>query len=111
MSRELTTTEQTFRRDIGLITQEIESLEAQVKNLEQRIEFRSQHQLDISNLKEACALVAGNLRGLTLDDRRLALKASDVRVLIDEDSITLQGTVPVKELSVASTLSQSGRRG
>jgi len=65
-----------------VLCQEIESPEAEAKNLEQRIELRSQHQLNISNLKEACTLVARDLRGLTFDDKRLALHASDVKVLI-----------------------------
>ena len=92
---QITGDEQTFRRDIALINREIEQLERERLNLEQRLDLSSQLDLDISNLKAACDLVKSNLKTLSFEEKRLALSALRLRVLIDGNSVAIQGAIPL----------------
>jgi len=102
----LTGDEDNFKRDIAAAEQEIERLETEASKLEHQIELSSKYQLDISKLKEACALVASNIRTLSFEEKRLALQALHISVMVDRDKITLYGTVPIEDLLSMSTHSE-----
>jgi len=102
----LTGDEDTFKRDIATVEQEIERLETEACNLEHQIELSSKYQLDISKLKEACVLVASNIRTVSFEEKRLTLQALHISVMIDGDKVKLYGAVPIKDLLSVSTQSR-----
>lgn len=91
----ITGDEQTFRQDIALISREIEHLERERLNLERRLDLSNQVGPDIGNLKAACDLVKSNLKTLSFEEKRLALSALRLRVLIDGNSVAIQGAIPL----------------
>ncbi len=94
----LTGNEDTFKQDIATIEQEVQRLETEVGNLEHHIELSREYQFDVSRLKEACALVARNAGNLSFEEKRLALQALDVSVIVDKDKVTLCGALPAEGL-------------
>jgi site-specific DNA recombinase len=91
---QITGDEATFRRDIALVTKEIQELEREHSNLEVQLEQSSQLDLDIENIRSACELVKNNLKSLSFEEKRFALRALKVRVLIDGDTVSMQGWIP-----------------
>ena len=102
----LTGDEETFKRGIAMVEQDIKRLEAEASNLEHQIELSSKYRLDISKLKEACALVASNIGTLSFEEKRLALQALQISAMIDGDEVILYGAVPIKDLLSVSTQSK-----
>ena len=92
----ITGDEDTFRRDIGILDREIQKAEAEISTLEERTESNKQFTLHADNLKQACEVVANNLKTLSFDEKRLALQALKVRVCIDGDNINLEGSIPLQ---------------
>jgi site-specific DNA recombinase len=93
---QITGDEATFRRDIALVTKEIQGLEREYSNLQVQLEQSSQLDLDIEKLESACELVKNNLKSLSFEEKRFALQALKVRVLIDGDTVSMQGWIPPK---------------
>ncbi|MCL0102907.1 recombinase family protein [Dehalococcoidia bacterium] len=93
---EITGDEETFRKDITLLQEEVQALEKEKVELKNRIEGNEQFEFDIDNLKKACELVVSNLKGLGFEEKRLTLQALQIRVLVDGDCITIQGAVPLQ---------------
>jgi len=91
---QITGDEATFRRDIALVTKEIQDLEREYSNLEVQAAQSSQLDLDIENLRSACELVKHNLKNLSFQEKRFALRALKVRVLVDGDTVSMQGWIP-----------------
>jgi site-specific DNA recombinase len=91
---QITGDEATFRRDIALVTEEIQELEREYSNLEVQLAQTSQLDLDIDNLQSACELVKHNLKSLSFEEKRFALRALKVRVLVDGDTVSMQGWIP-----------------
>jgi len=91
---QITGDEATFRRDITLVTKEIQDLEREYSNLEVQLTQTSQLDLDIENLRSACELVKHNLKNLSFEEKRFALRALKVRVLVDGDTVSMQGWIP-----------------
>ena len=91
---QITGDEATFRRDIALVTKEIQDLEREYSNLEVQLAQTSQLDLDIENLRSACELVKNNLKSLNFEEKRFALQALKVRVLVDGDTVSMQGWIP-----------------
>ncbi len=92
----ITGDEDTFRRDIMILDREIQQTEAEIAVLQERIQANENFTLDADNLKEACYIVASNLKSLSFEEKRLALQALQVKVSIDGDSINLQGAIPLE---------------
>jgi len=46
--------------------------------------------------------VRQNLKGLSLEDKRMALEALQVRVWIDGNAVEIEGAIPVTDLSITS---------
>ena len=66
--------------------------------MEEYIENAKQFTLDSDNLKHACELVASNLKTISFEEKRLALQALQVKVLVDGESVTIRGAVPVQSM-------------
>ena len=102
---EITGDEAAFRKDISAIEKSIKEFQIEKAKLEQRIESNKQLELNRDNLKAACELVSSNLKKLDYSDKRLALQALQIRVLVDGDCITIQGAIPVQVGYTADTVS------
>jgi hypothetical protein len=92
---ELTGDEATFRSDIGTITKDIEQLVKNKAAIESQLEASKQFNPDMSDIKKACELVAKNAHSLNYEEKRLALRALQIRVLVDGDNIILKGIIPI----------------
>ncbi|MFC2026395.1 recombinase family protein [Chloroflexota bacterium] len=92
----ITGDEDTFRRDIAILDREIQQAEAEIAKLEERIEGNKQFTLNANNLKQACEVVASNLKTLSFEEKRLAFQALQVRVSIDGDNINIHGVIPLQ---------------
>ena len=71
-----------------------------------RIEAAIQAPSDIQRIKEACDLVSKNLTELSLDNKRFALEALNIRVWINRDDIRIEGTLPINDDVIATTRSR-----
>ena len=92
---EITGDEGTFRADIAVIDREVGELAQEKARLERQIRESQQFNPDITQIKQACELVASNLKSLTFEEKRLALEALRIRVLVDGDAIVMQSAIPV----------------
>jgi site-specific DNA recombinase len=99
---EITGDEETFRRDIALLGEEIKALQEEKLTLERRIETGKQFELDEEKVKEACKLVSENLKTLSFAERRLALEALQIKVWVDRTNIAIQGLISLPEGDIAS---------
>jgi len=61
--------------------------------------------VDIGDIQKACELVKNNLADLSIEDKRSAFEVLNVRVGIDGNNITLQGSIPISDCSTATTQS------
>ncbi len=102
---EITGDEAAFRKDISAIEKNIKEFQIEKAKLEQRIESNKQLELNRDNLKTACELVSSNLKKLDYSERRLALQALQIKVLVDGDCITIQEAIPVEVGYTATTAS------
>jgi site-specific DNA recombinase len=103
---EITGDEESFQRDIALVLQETKSLEEEKLGLIKQIETAQECHLDEEAVKRACQLIAGNVKTLTFEDKRLALEALQIKVWIDGDNVTVEGCIPIREGAIASTPSR-----
>ena len=53
--------------------------------------------MDMDNIKLACEIVSQKLGSLTYEDKRLALKALDIKVWIKHYELTMEGSIPMSE--------------
>jgi len=101
----ITGDEQAFRRDIAAITKELEGLEKEQVRLEECLASSSKERIDLTKLKPACKIVKNNLKTLSFDEKRFALGVLQLRVIVDDDTITLQGAIPLPVGQVVPTAS------
>ena len=107
---ELTGDEGTFKQDIERLMREITGLENEKLELEHKIQSYEQYEIDAERIKEACQLFSTNLKGLTYEEKRFALEALQIRVLVDGKAIRLEGIIPVGAQTIVSSASRAGRR-
>lgn len=100
---EITGDEEKFRADIATVDREIRELRREKAKLESQIQATREFDPNIDDIKKACQLIADNLNSLSFDEKRLALSALQMKILVDGDSITIQGVVPVPVGSIADT--------
>lgn len=48
-------------------------------------------------------MVRSNLTELSFENKRLALEALNVKVWLDGEAITIEGSIPTADLAIAST--------
>ncbi len=107
---ELTGDEGAFKKDVERLEQEVRALEQEKSELEQKIEAYQNYEIDAKRVKEACKLYSDNLKNMTYQDKRLALEALQIRVVVEEDKIVLNGIIPMASPSIESSVSKSPKR-
>ena len=65
--------------------------------LEAKIGQTQRTAVDMDNIKLACEIVSQKLGSLTYEDKRLALKALDIKVWIKHNELTMEGSIPMSE--------------
>lgn len=103
---EITGDEDKFREEIAAIDREIIDLQNKKSQLESQILSDRQFTPDISDIQKACQVVASNLGQLSFEDKRLALDALKIRILVDGDAISIQGAIPIPIGHTADTVSR-----
>ena len=88
--------EERFKKDMGILVEGIKSLEEERANLISRIEASQKFDLDVEGIKRACELVKSNLNSLDYASKRLALEALDIRVLVQDLDVSIEGLIPVQ---------------
>ncbi len=98
------------------ITQENERINNDRKRLKERkaeieakIESARLAGVNIDDIIKACSLVRDNLGDLSFENKRLALEALNIRILLGESKISIEGAIPVSYGSIEST--PSNRKG
>ena len=98
----ITGDEDLFRRNIAAVQKEVEGLEKERQHLEERL-ASAENKVDSGRLKEACEMVRSNLQTLSLEEKQLALSVLKIRVIVDGDSLTIQGAIPSLESGIVTT--------
>jgi hypothetical protein len=57
---------------------------------------------NLDDIKTACAVVQQNIRSLSLEDKRLAMEALQVKVWIDGNNVAIEGVIPIPEPTIVS---------
>jgi site-specific DNA recombinase len=99
---EITGDEATFREGINQLQAEIEALKREETRLQQEIAANARFSPDPQDIRKACELVRRNLKGLSMEDKRLAMDALQLRVWIDGNTIEMEGAIPLQDVSIAS---------
>jgi len=72
--------------------------------LEDKINQVKQSDGDMEDIERFCQLVSENLKGLTFEEKRLALEALKIEVSVDGDNINLAGAIPLIKDDIISTI-------
>jgi site-specific DNA recombinase len=70
-------------------------LEGRKVELERKIEATEQVEFDVQGIERFCELARRNLSNFTYADKRLALEALQIRVLVDGDVVSMTGAIPI----------------
>jgi len=96
---ELTGDEETFKRDIALVEEEIRAFQESKAQLESQIAAGKRYQLDVDNVKAVCELVNKNLETLSFDEKRSILEDLAIKVWVDGQFATIEGNIPIVSTS------------
>lgn len=83
------------------IRQEQQKIEQENMELEKRIKSAKETKLDIESVRRICKLAAQNLANFTLEQKRLALQALNIKAWVDGDCVTVEGVLPIPEADIA----------
>ncbi|MFC2020237.1 zinc ribbon domain-containing protein, partial [Chloroflexota bacterium] len=103
---ELTGDEDIFMHDIEMLTREVTALENEKLEMEHKINNYRQYEIDAERIREACQLFSANLKGLTYEEKRFALEALQIKVLVDGEALRLEGVIPTGEQTIVSSASK-----
>ena len=103
---ELTGDEGSFKKEIEKLMREITGLNDEELELQHKIESYQQYEIDAERIKEACQLFSANLKGLTYEDKRFALEALQIRVLVDGEALKLEGVISTGNQTIVSSASK-----
>ena len=67
------------------------------------MEQAKQAEVDVEAIERFCELVRQNLGDFTFEDKRLALEALQIKVLVDGNNINIEGAIPIAEDGIEST--------
>lgn len=81
---------------------DIEILQREESRLQHEIADNAKFTPEPQAIRQACELVRRNLKGLSLEDKRLAMDALQLKVWIDANTIEVEGSIPLPEVSIAS---------
>jgi len=65
--------------------------------LETKIVQAQQATVDLDNIKMVCDIVSKSLGNLTYEDKRLAIKALDIKVWIKGNELIMEGSIPIPD--------------
>ncbi len=90
-----------FTEEIKQNQTKIEELRRRKADMEHWIEVQKQAIMNIDDIKKACEVVRTNLGELSIENKRFALGALSVRVLIDGDNVKMEGIIPINGAQVS----------
>ncbi|MFC1910598.1 hypothetical protein ACFLXC_04865 [Chloroflexota bacterium] len=79
-------------------------LQKRKAQLEKNIEDTKRNEFDLEGIEKFCRLASENLEHFSYEDKRLALEALKIKVVIDGDKITVHGAIPIIQSDIVSTL-------
>ena len=98
--------EELTKKQNAIINEKRKQLLDRKLHLQSQIETQQQWQVDLEGIERFCQLVRENLKGLSFEDKRLALEALQIKVGIDGDNVEVTGAIPMPEDDIVSM--QSG---
>ncbi|MFC1951816.1 recombinase family protein, partial [Chloroflexota bacterium] len=78
-----------FKKEIFEIDKELKELKAQINDTEKQIAANEELVLNAGSIEETCAALSRKIKSLDFDDKKLAIQALQIRVLVDGNSITI----------------------
>jgi len=57
--------------------------------------------LDYENLEKVCQLYSDNLKNLSFEEKRFTLEALQIKVLIDNEKVKVEGAIPYRMINRA----------
>ena len=94
-----------FKNEISVVDKEIKELEIQKSDTEKQIAANENLVLNAESIEETCAALSRKIKSLDFNDKKLAIQALQIRVLVDGDSITINGAIPVDVSRTVNTAS------
>ncbi len=94
-----------FKKEISAIDRDIKEHEIKKSDTEKRIAANEHLVLNAESIEETCIALSRKIKSLDFNDKRLAIQALQIRVLVDGDSITINGAIPVDVSRTANTAS------
>ena len=67
---------------------------SQEGEIEALLEIARQAEADIYSIEKACEIISSNLTDLSLENKSFALEALTVKGWLDNDNITIEGSIP-----------------
>jgi len=101
--------EATIAQENEGINNDRKRLKERKAEIEAKIESARLAEVNIDDIIKACSLVRDNLGDLSFENKRLALEALNIRILLGESKISIEGAIPVSYGSIEST--PSNRKG
>ncbi len=95
-----------FKQEISEVDKEIKGLEIQKSDTEKQIIANEELVLNAGSIEDTCAALSRKIKSLDFNDKKLALQALQVRVLVDGDSIIINGAIPVDVGRTVNTASE-----
>jgi hypothetical protein len=99
---EITGDEDTFTQSISQLRGEVEALQREESRLQKEITANVLFIPDPQDIRKACELVRRNLKGLSLEDKRQAMDALQLKIWIDDNTVEVEGSIPLPQVSIAS---------
>lgn len=84
------------------LKEEKQRLLQEKEQLHKRLEVRAVADFQIEAIKQYCDRVAQNIERFTFEEKRLALEALDIKVIVDSEGIKMQGVIPIDIVSTQS---------
>jgi hypothetical protein len=99
----LTGDEEVFKIGITELTTQFNTLQQSKAEIEGKLESTKDYKLEIEGIKKACELVKNKLQNITYEDKRVALEALQIKVLVDGSDIQITGTIPLQPQPIESS--------
>ncbi len=92
---EITGDEGKFTHEVKNIMSTMDGLEKRRKELLNRIEAVEYAEANVETIKDYCDLVRRNLGNLSFREKREALEALGIKVIVGKEGINMQGCIPI----------------
>jgi len=94
--------EETITQENKGINREREELQRRRVEIKESIAATEQARVSIDDIEEAVARLRGNLSGVSIETKRLALEALSIRVTIGDGKATITGNIPMASGRIVS---------